>query len=218
MPIVFIGVGDPIGSGFGASLARPGGNLTGFSFVGPELAAKNLELLKHAFPRIESVAVLGAGEPDHPLVRAVRAKLGESARALDIALQQVQVPTAEQLDAALAGLATRRPDALLVPNDPLFFANRKRIFAVMAELRVPAMYQSTELAHDGGLMAYVPSVTEQARRAADYVVRILKGAWPGDLPIDQPTRFELVINLKTAKALGLTIPPSLLLRADQVIE
>jgi putative tryptophan/tyrosine transport system substrate-binding protein len=218
LPIVFIGVGDPIGSGFGASLARPGGNLTGFSFVGPDLAAKNLELLKHAFPRISSVAVLSPGEPDHPLERAVWAKLGQSARDLDITLQRVQVPTIEQLDAALAGLAARRPDALLMLNDPGFFANRHRIFAMAAQLRLPAMYQSKELAHDGGLMAYVPSIAEQAKRAADYVDRILKGARPGDLPIDQPTRFELIINLKTAKALGLTIPPSLLLRADQVIE
>src|SRR5262249_47828074 len=218
VPIVFIGVGDPVGSGFGASLARPGSNLTGFSFVGPELAAENLEFLRDAFPAIKSVAVLGAGEPDHPLARAVMAKLGESALTLGIALQRVQVPTAEELDAALSGLAGRRPDALLVLNDPVFFANRQRIFAVVARLRVPAMYQSKELAHDGGLMAYLPSVGEQALRAADYVDRILKGTRRGELPIDQPTRFELVINLKTAKALGLTIPPSLLLRADQVIE
>jgi len=133
-------------------------------------------------------------------------------------LQRVQVPTAEQLDTALAGLVARRRDALLVLNDALFFADRQRIFEVVAQLRVPAMYQSKEFAHDGGLMAYDPSVAEQARRAADYVDCILKGARPGDLPIDQPTRFELVINLKTAKALGLTIPQSLLLRAVQVIE
>ena len=218
VPIVFIGVGDPIGSGFGASLARPGGNLTGFSFVGPELAAKNLELLKLAFPAIASVAVLSPGDPGHPLERAVWAKLGDSARALDITLQRVQVPTADQLDAALAGLAARRPDALLVLNDPAFFANRQRIFALMTQLRLPAMYQSKELAHDGGLMAYVPSVAEQAQRAAEYVDRILKGTRPGDLPIDQPTRFELVINLKTAKALGLTIPETLLATADEVIQ
>jgi putative ABC transport system substrate-binding protein len=218
VPIVFISVGDPIGSGFASSLARPGGNLTGFSFVGPEVAAKNLEFLKDAFPAIKSVAVLGAGDPDQPLARTVRAKLGELAHARNITLQWVQVPTAEELDAALTGLAARQPDALLVLNDPIFYANRQRIFAVVARLRMPAMYQSTDLAHDGGLMAYVPSIAEQARRAADYVDRILKGARPGDLPIDQPTRFELVINLKTAKALGLTIPPSLLLRADQVIE
>jgi putative ABC transport system substrate-binding protein len=218
VPIVFIGVGDPIGSGFGTSLARPGGNLTGFSFVGPELAAKNLELLKHAFPRVSTVAVLSPGEPDHPLGRAVWAELERSARALDVTLQRVQVRAAVELDAALAGLTARRPDALLMLNDPLFFVNRKRIFNELERLRLPAMFQSKELAQDGGLMAYVPSVAEQARRAADYVDRILKGTRPEDLPIEQPTRFELIVNLKTAKALGLTLPPSLLLRADQVIE
>jgi len=218
VPIVFFSVGDPIGSGFAASLARPGGNLTGFSFVGPEVAAKDLEFLKDAFPAIKSVAVLGAGKPDHPLARAVWGKLVESASALDIMLQRVQVPTDEQLDAALARLAAQRPDALLVLNDPIFLTNRQRIFAVVARLRLPAMYQSSELAHDGGLMAYVPSIAEQARRAAGYVDRILKGTKPADLPVEQPTKFDLVINLKTAKALGLTIPPALLLRADQVIE
>ena len=183
VPIVFFSVGDPIGSGFAASLARPGGNLTGFSFVGPEVAAKDLEFLKDAFPAIKSVAVLGAGKPDHPLARAVWGKLVESASALDIMLQRVQVPTDEQLDAALARLAAQRPDALLVLNDPIFLTNRQRIFAVVARLRLPAMYQSSELAHDGGLMAYVPSIAEQARRAAGYVDRILKGTKPADLPV-----------------------------------
>ncbi len=218
-PIVFIGVGDPIGSGFAASLAHPGGNLTGFSFVGPELAAKNLELLKQAVPHASRVAVLGAGDPTQPLARNVQAAMERSAQLLGITIQKLQVDaTLEQLESALATLAAKHPDALLTLNDPLFFLHRRRILDSAIHLRLPTMFQNLEYAREGGLMAYVPNIVDQSRRAAVYVDKIVKGARPGDLPVEQPTKFELVINLKTAKTLGLTIPPSLLARADQVIE
>ncbi len=218
-PIVFIGVGDPIGSGFAASLARPGGNLTGFSFVGPELAAKNLELLKQAVPHASRVAVLSPGDPNQPLARNVLSELERSAQVLGMTLQRLQVDaTVDQLENALAIVAAKHPDALLTLNDPLFFLHRRRILDAAAQLRLPTMFQTKEYAYEGGLMAYVPNVVEQFRRAAEYVDKILKGTKPADLPVEQPTKFELVINLKTAKALGLTIPQTLLLRADQVIE
>jgi putative ABC transport system substrate-binding protein len=219
VPIVFIGVGDPVGSGFVASLARPAGNLTGFSFVGPELAAKNLELLKHAIPVASKVAVLVPGEPEQPLVRAVWGELEQAARVLHVTLQRFQIQgKVEHLDDALGALTAQRPDALLTLNDPLFLIHRARILATAGRLRLPTMFQAKEYAADGGLLAFLPSYADQGKRAAGYVDRILKGAKPSELPIEQPTKFELVINLKTAKALGLTIPPSLLLRADQVIE
>jgi len=218
-PIVFISVGDPIGSGFAATLAHPGGNLTGFSFVGEEIAAKNLELLQQAVPHVSRVAVLGAGDPSQPLARTVNAALERSAHLLGITLQWLQVEeTVEQLERALAALAAKRPDALLTLNDPLFFLHRRRILDRAIQLRLPTMFQNQDYAREGGLMAYVPNLLEQSRRAAVYVDKILKGAKPGDLPVEQPTKFELVINLKTAKALGLTISPSVLARADQVIQ
>ena len=219
VPIVFIGVGDPIGSGFAASLAHPGGNLTGFSFVGTELAPKNLELLKQAVPHASRVAVLGAGDPTQPLARNVHAALERSAQLLGITLQTLQVEgTLEQLEGALATLAARHPDALLTLNDPLFFLHRRRILDSATHLRLPTMFQTLDYAREGGLMAYVPNVVDQSRRAAVYVDKILKGTKPGDLPVEQPTKFELVINLKTARTIGLTIPPSLLSRADEIIQ
>lgn len=219
LPIVFVGVGDPIASGFAASLARPAGNMTGFSFVGPELAGKNLEFLKLAVPKASKVAVLVAGEPDLPLTRAVWGELEQAARVLHVTLQRVQIPgKLEQLDDALSALATRPPDALLTLNDPFFFVHRARILATADRLRLPTMFQSKEFTADGALLAYLPSYGDQGKHAARYVDMILKGAHAGDLPVQQPTRFELVINMKAAKALGLTLPSSLLLRADQVIE
>jgi ABC-type uncharacterized transport system substrate-binding protein len=219
LPIVFIGVGDPIGSGFAASLARPAGNLTGFSFVGPELAGKNLEFLKLAVPQASKVAVLIGGEQDQPLARAVWGELEQAARVLHVTLQQFQIPgKVEQLDNALRALTARRPDALLTLNDPLFLVHRTRILATADRLRLPTMFQAKEYTADGALLAYLPSYSDQGKRAARYVDLILKGARPADLPVQQPTKFELIINLKTAKALGLTIPQAVLLRADQVIE
>jgi putative ABC transport system substrate-binding protein len=219
VPIVFIGVGDPVGSGFAETLARPAGKLTGFSFVGPELAAKNLEFLKFAVPQAANIAILAAGDPEAPLMRAVWSVLEQGARTLHVALQRFQIQgKVEQLEDALAAMAARRPDALLTLNDPLFFIHRARILSTAGRLRLPTMFQAKEYATDGALLAYLPDYADQGRRAARYVDRILKGANAGDLPVEQPTRFELVINLKTAKTLGLTIPPSLLQRADQVID
>jgi putative ABC transport system substrate-binding protein len=219
VPIVFIGVGDPIGSGFAASLARPGGNMTGFSFVGPELARKNLEFLKLAVPEATRVAVLIAGEPDQPLVRAVWGELEQAAQVLHVTLHRFQVlGKVEQLDEALSALAARRPEALVILNDPLFYIHRARILATADRLRLPTMFQAKEFTAAGALLAYLPSYSDQGKRAARYVDLILRGTKAGELPVEQPTTFELVINLKTAKALGLTIPQSLLQRADQVIE
>jgi putative tryptophan/tyrosine transport system substrate-binding protein len=219
VPIVFIAVGDPVGSGFVASLARPGGNLTGFSFAGPELAAKNLELLKHAAPDAARIAVLIVDGSDQPLARGVWAELERVAPVLHVKLQRVPVPPVTgRLDEALAALRAHRPDALLTLNDPFFFVHRERILATATELRLPTMFQTTEYARAGGLLAYVPNIRDQATRAGSYVDRILKGARPADLAIQLPTKFDLTINLKTAKALGLTLPPSLLARADQIIE
>jgi putative tryptophan/tyrosine transport system substrate-binding protein len=219
LPIVFIGVGDPIGSGFAASLARPGGNMTGFSFVGPELARKNLEFLKLAVPRATAVAVLVAGEPDQPLVRAVWGELEQAAHVLHVTLHRFQVRgKVEQLDEALNGLTARRPHALVVLNDPIFLIHRTRILATADRLRLPTMAQAKEYTAAGALLAYMPSYSDHGKRAARYVDLILGGTKAGDLPVEQPTKFELVINLKTAKALGLKIPQSVLLRADQVIE
>jgi len=219
IPIVFAGVGDPVGSGFAKSLAHPAGMLTGFSFVGPELAAKNLELLTLALPKASNIAVLSPGDPDEPLARAVWSTLEQGARLLHVTLQRFQVQgKVEQLDDALRAMAARRPDALLTLNDPLFLVHRERILATADRLRLPTMFQTKEYTADGGLLAYLGSYADQGRRIAHYVDRILKGADPGDLPVEQPTKFELVINMKTARAFGLTIPPSLLLRADEVIE
>jgi len=219
LPIVFIGVGDPIGSGFAASLARPGGNTTGFSFVGPELARKNLEFLKIAVPEATRVAVLVAGEPDQPLTRAVWGELEQAAQVLHVTLHRVQVlGKVEQLDEALSGLTARRPHALMILNDPIFLIHRARILATADRLRLPTMAQAKEYTAAGALLAYMPSYSDQGKRAARYVDLILKGTKAGDLPVEQPTTFELVINLKTSKALGLTIPRSLLLQADQVVE
>ena len=219
VPIVFIGVGDPVGSGFADSLARPAGRLTGFSFVGPELAAKNLEFLKLAVPAASNIAVLAGGNPQEPLQRAVWSSLEQGAGVLHVRLQRFQIQgTVEQLDGALGALAVRRPDALLALNYPLFFVHRARILSAADRLRLPTMFQTKQYAADGALLAYAPDYADQGTRAAGYVDRILKGTNPGDLPVEQPTKFEFVINLKTAKALGLRIPPSLLQRADHVIE
>jgi putative ABC transport system substrate-binding protein len=216
---VFIGVGDPVGSGFAESLARPAGRLTGFSFVGPELAAKNLEFLKLAVPGASNIAVLASGDPEQPLMRAVWSSLEQGARVLHVSLQRFQIQgTVEQLDGALGAMAARRPDALLALNDPLFFVHRTRILSVADRLRLPTMFQTKQYAVDGALLAYAPDYADQGKRAAGYIDKILKGTHPGNLPVEQPAKFELVINMKTARAFRLTIPSSLLLRADQIIE
>jgi ABC-type uncharacterized transport system substrate-binding protein len=217
IPIVAISVGDPVGLGLIASLARPGGNLTGLSYsVGLEIAGKGLELLKETVPKVRRVAILSnPGNPFQPL--AIR-EVNVAARSLGVQLQLLEARGPNELDGAFAAMATERVGALLVVADSLFLLQRTRLADLAARSRLPAAYGLREIVEAGGLMSYGPSVRDLYRRGATFVDKILKGAKPGDLPVEQPTKFELVINLKTAKALGLTIPPSLLGRADEVIQ
>ena len=217
VPIVFVGVTDPVGAGLVESLARPGGNLTGLSVAFEEgFAGKWVELLKDAVPRASRVAVL-FDQASETRERSLR-DMETAATALRVRLYEIGVREASEFDAAFATMARDGAGGLVVWTSPLTLRYRARIVQLAATRHLPAMYGFGEFARVGGLMAYGPSVREMFRRAAGYVEKILKGAKPGDLPVEQPTKFELVINLKTAKALGLTIPPSLLARADQVIE
>jgi ABC-type uncharacterized transport system substrate-binding protein len=216
IPIVMANSTDPVATGFVASLARPGGNVTGLSSISPELSVKRLELLKEAVPGLSRVAIVW-----NPDVRAgvLEYKETESAaRSLHLQLQSVEVNRPDDFDRAFSALMTGRAEALTVASSSVTFRNRSQIASLAQKNRLPSIYGLREFADAGGLMAYGPNYAEGWRRAATYVAKILKGAKPGDLPVEQPTKFELVINLKTAKVLGLTIPQSLLLRADQVIE
>ncbi len=216
VPIVLAGVGDPVGSGIVPSLARPGGNITGVSLLNVELSGKGLQLLKEAVPAASRVAVLwNSGNRLHPRVLAATQA---AAATLKVALQLVDVPGPADLPRAFEAITRQRADGLLVLSDTVSLAHRKPILDFAANSRLPAMYPFREMADDGGLLSYGPSLTDNFRAAADYVDKILKGARPGDLPIAQPTRFDLVVNRKTAKALGLTIPQAILVRADDVIQ
>jgi putative ABC transport system substrate-binding protein len=219
IPIVFASAADPVTSGLVTSLARPGGNVTGLSFLAPELVGKRLEQLKQAVPGVTRVAVLwqpgGYGE------RTEQDMLKEAevaARALGVRLQFVEARGPEDFDRAFSDMTRARADALTVQSTTMLFVERRRLVDLAAKNRLPAVYTSRDYADAGGLMSYGPNLADLFRRAATYVDRILKGAKPGDLPVEQPTKFELVINLKTAKALGLKISQSVLQRADQVIE
>jgi ABC-type uncharacterized transport system substrate-binding protein len=215
IPIVLYGNFDPIAAGFVASLARPGGNITGVLIApGGTLAGKKLELLKDAVPQATRIALLAPVDPDFSR-QAEEAE--KAARSLGMKLLVVEVRDGDY-DRAFATIAAQRPDALFVGANAQFFLDRKRIIELAAKHRLPAIYEWPEQGEDGGLMAYGTSIAGLSQRAAAYIDRIFKGAKPADLPIEQPMKFELVINLKTAKALGLTIPQSLLLRADEVIE
>jgi putative ABC transport system substrate-binding protein len=216
IPIVMALSGDAVGTGLVASLARPGGNVTGLSIVSPELSGKRLELLKEVVPRLSTVAVLW-NPADPPRLRDI-GELRAAAQRLRITVTAAEVRTTADFEGAFAAVTAARPQALLVLADPLMSASRHRIVAFAARSRLPAMYGQATYVEDGGLIAFGASFSESYRRAAYYVDRILKGAKPGDLPVEQPTKYELVINMKTAKALGLTIPPSVLLRVDQLIE
>jgi putative ABC transport system substrate-binding protein len=217
IPIVVAGVGDPVELGLIASLARPGGNVTGLSFsVGMDIFGKGLELLREAVPTFRRVAILSnPANPSHALA-ITNAKA--AAGSLGVQLQLLEAREPNQFDAAFAAMAKGRVDALLVLADGMFIFHRARLADLTAKNRVPSMHGVRENAEAGGLMSYGPSTVAAWRRAAFFVDRILKGAKPADLPVEQPTKFELVINLKTAKALGLTIPPTLIARADEVIE
>jgi len=219
VPIVFAAAGDPVTSGLVTSLARPGGNVTGFTGLGPELVGKGLERLKQAVPGVNRVAVLwqpgGQGEGTE---KDILKEADVAARALGVRLQFVEARGPEDFDRAFSDMTTGRAGALTVLVSPMFFGERRRLVDLAAKTRLPTVFPWREYVDAGGLMAYGADLADLFRRAATYVDRILKGAKPGDLPIEQPTKYELIINLKTAKALGLTIPPSLLQRADQVIE
>jgi len=219
LPIVFAQAPDPVASGLVTSLARPGGNVTGLSLLFPELVGKCLEQLKQAVPGVSRVAFLwqpGAlGErTEKDLLKAAEV----AARALGVRPQFVEARGPADFDRAFSDMTRARAGALTVLGGAIFSIERRRLVDLAAKNRLPAVYSAREFVDDGGLMAYGPNVADMFRRAATYVDRILKGTKPGDLPIEQPTKFELVINLKTAKALGLTIPPSLLLRADELIQ
>ena len=219
LPIVFTAVGDPVAEGLVTSLARPGGNVTGLSLLVPDLVGKGLEQLKQAVPGVSRVALLL--KPDAMPDRARKDRLnaaGVAARALGLRLQIVEARGPANFDRAFSDMTRARAQALTVLSTPVFDSERGRLVDLAAKNRLPTVYSFRTYVEAGGLMSYGPNIADSFRRAAPYVDKILKGAKPGDLPVEQPTKFELVINLKTAKALGLTIPPSLLQRADQVIE
>lgn len=214
IPIVMINHNDPIGGGLAATLARPAGNVTGISLATGALRGKQLQLLKEVVPGLDTVAVLW--NPTGPALELQ--ELEVAARSLNLRLEVVEARTSGEFPAALAAATKRRAGALLAQGGSVYFANKARLVELAAESRLPAIYGVKEYVEVGGLMAYGVDLGDSARRAAGYVDRILKGAKAGDLPIEEPTRFELVINLRAAKALGLAIPPSLLLRADKVIQ
>jgi putative ABC transport system substrate-binding protein len=216
VPMVMAAVGDPVGTGLVASLARPGGNLTGLAAISPDLEGKRFELLREILPKLSRVSFLV--NPANALHTVSEKHAREAATVLRLKLQFVGVQSEAEFDHAFETIARERPGAMVVLADRLFLHERQRIVDFAARHRLPTVYPYRELADAGGLMCFGPNYPDLHRRAAAYVDKILKGAKPADLPIEQPTKFELVINLKTAKALGLTIPPSLLQRADQVIE
>ena len=215
-PCVMVAVGDPVGTKLIASLARPGGNLTGLSSVAPDLEGKRLELLRDILPNLSHVAVfLNSSNLFHETgVRQAR----EAAQSLRIKLQFLDVRKAEELDGAFAAITKERPEAVLIFADRVFLHNRTRIIDFIAKSRLPSVNAYRELVEAGGLMSFGPSYGDMHRRAAQYVHKILKGAKPADLPVEQPVKFELLVNVKAAKALGITVPPTLIARADEVIE
>jgi putative ABC transport system substrate-binding protein len=216
IPIVMWAVGNPVGLGLIASLARPGGNITGVSFTVDMEIGKALELLRDTVPTVRRVAVLS--NPANPAQTFVMKNVKDAARSLGVQLQVLEARGPSEFDGAFATMVRERVGALLVVTDSVFLLHRARITDLTAKNRLPSMHQLREYVEAGGLMSYGPSGPDLFRRAASFVDRILKGARPADLPVEQPTKFELVINLKTAKALGITFPPSLLARADQVIQ
>jgi putative ABC transport system substrate-binding protein len=219
IPIVFTWAADPVGSGLVTSLARPGGNVTGLSLLAPELVAKRLELLKQVVPGASRIAALWhPGDYGEGVEKAMLREADVAARALGMRLQVVEARGPEDFDRAFSDMTRARADAVTVQSTNIFFIERTRLADVAAKHRLPAIFLVRDFVQAGGLMSYGANVADLHRRAATYVDKILKGAKPGDLPVQQPTKFELVINLKTAKAIGLTIPPSVLARADQVIE
>jgi len=216
IPIVMTSSLDPVATGFAANLARPGGNITGLSAMAPEIVGKQLELLKELVPKVSRVALLG--NPANPGTAPMVRRAQDAARELGIRLQPLEARSPSEIDNAFAAMTRERAGALLVLLDVMFADHRARIADLAAKHRLPAVYGLQDFAEVGGLIVYGSSFVDRFRRAAIFVDKILKGAKPAALPIEQPTRFALTINLRAAKALGLTIPQSLLLRADQVIQ
>jgi len=216
IPIVMAIIGDPVAAGLVESLARPGGNATGFSIVAPDLSGKRLELLREIVPAISPVAVML--NTRNPQSQFELNEMQAAARAMGLQLHPVQVSPEDTLEQAFAAMSAASVRALVILTDPIFFSQRKRIVDLATRSRLPAMYFFQEFAEEGGLVSYGPSDTDLYRRSATYVDRILHGAKPGALPIEQPTKFDLTINVTTAAALGLTVPDTVLARADEVIE
>jgi putative ABC transport system substrate-binding protein len=215
IPIVMATVSDPVRSGLVASLARPGGNVTGLALFATELSGKRLELLREALPGVTQVAVLW--NPTNPVAQYFLREAEVAAQALRLQLRPVEVPSPDEIEAAFVAMIRAGVDAFVTLNDAMLWNQRRRIADLAAQHRLPALFPEREFVEAGGLMAYGPSVPANFHRAAAYVDKILKGAKPADLPVEQPAKFELVINLKTAATLGLTIPPILLFQADEVI-
>lgn len=215
MPIVVMGAGDPVATGLVASFARPGGNITGVSALETELSGKRLEVLKETFPKLARVAVLW-NAADFGMTLKFR-EIELAAKALRVTVQASAVREPKDFENVFAEMLRKRPDALFVITDPLTQLNRKQLLELAIKSRLPAMYENAPYVDDGGLMAYGPSQAENLQRALHHVDRILKGTKPSELPIEQPTKFEFLINLKTAKQIGVTIPPEVLARADRVI-
>jgi len=217
IPIVMPTSSDPVGDGLVASLARPGGNITGMSLMAPELSAKQLQLLKEVFTKqVRPAAVLW--NPDYYGMAARFKEIQTQAPTVGMNVRSVEIRDSRELERALEDLDRERPDALVLLVDPLTMSQRLRIVEFAAEKRLPAIYEVEQFFDAGGLMSYGPNIDAQVRHAATYVDKLLKGAKPGDLPIEQPAKFDLVINLKTAKALGVAIPQSVLVQADRVIQ
>jgi putative ABC transport system substrate-binding protein len=216
IPLVMVAVGDPVGTGLVASLAHPGGNATGLTSIAPELEGKRLQLLKETLPGVSRVAVFW--NPNNAYQIADEKMVRQGAKMLHMDVHSVAVRAAGELDAAFKSVADYRPDAILVLADRLFLHNRERIIAFSRGNHLPVMSVYRELVDAGGLMSFGPNYAVMHRQAAGYVDRILKGAKPADLPVQQPAKFELVVSLKSAAALGLTLPQSILLRADEVLE
>jgi putative ABC transport system substrate-binding protein len=216
IPIVFVIGGDPVRLGLAASLSRPGGNATGMTIISADLAPKRLGLLRELVPNAAALAALT--NPNTPEGRGQASDMLTAALALGLKLRLLEAGDEKGIEAAFATLSQDKPDALLVASDPIFDVHRDKLVALVAAAAIPAIYQFRDFTAAGGLMSYDPDIVDAHRQIGIYVGKILRGALPADLPIQQPTKFQLVVNLKTAKTLGITIPPMLLARADEVIE
>ncbi|MGE5306107.1 MAG: ABC transporter substrate-binding protein [Alphaproteobacteria bacterium] len=216
VPLVMVAVGDPVGTGIVASLSRPGGNITGLTSISPELEAKRIELLREVIPKLSHIAVLW--NPENAFHVIEKKEVEKAAAAFRMKVLYLAVGVQEHLDSAFGQIVKEQPKALLVLADRVFLHNRARIMDFSVQHRLPGVYAYVELVEAGGLMSYGPNYADMHRRAATYVDKILKGAKPADLPVERPTKFELVINLKAAKHLGLIVPQSVLYRADRVIK